>query len=98
MTTFRGSPMTHEAAEDILFGWIEPHRGNKPFSWLVAAGKNPAYDYFPCQHQLFTRGKGKGQMWYEPVFKVRQLILIKNVCKYVSTGRIQCTSLANTSS
>ncbi|KAF5843914.1 hypothetical protein DUNSADRAFT_36 [Dunaliella salina] len=29
-----------------------------------------AYDYFPCQHQLFSRGKGRGQMWYEPVFKV----------------------------
>lgn len=25
-----------------------------PFSWLVAAGKNPAYDYFPCQHQVST--------------------------------------------
>ncbi|KXZ54082.1 hypothetical protein GPECTOR_5g188 [Gonium pectorale] len=32
-------------------------------------GKNPAYDYFPCQHQLFYRGKGSGQIWYEPVFK-----------------------------
>ena len=27
------------------------------------AGKNPAYDYFPCQHQLYYRGKGRGQMW-----------------------------------
>jgi hypothetical protein len=42
----------------------------KPVSWLVAAGKNPAYDYFPCQHQVFYRGKGRGQMWYEPIFKV----------------------------
>ncbi|PNH05728.1 hypothetical protein TSOC_007988 [Tetrabaena socialis] len=39
---------------------------------LSAAGrpcKNPAYDYFPCQHQLYYRGKGRGQFWYEPVFK-----------------------------
>lgn len=34
-----------------------------PFSWLVAAGKNPAYDYFPSQNQLFYRGKGKGVIW-----------------------------------
>lgn len=27
------------------------------------------YDFFPCQHQLYSYGKGKGQMWYEPVFK-----------------------------
>jgi hypothetical protein len=27
------------------------------------------YDFFPCQHQLYSHGKGKGQMWYEPVFK-----------------------------
>jgi hypothetical protein len=38
---------------------------------LVAAGKNPAYDFFPCQHQVFYRGKGRGVMWYEPIFKVR---------------------------
>lgn len=41
------------------------------FSWLIAAGKNAAYDAFPCQHQLFSRGKNKGVLWYEPVFKVR---------------------------
>ena len=29
----------------------------------TSAGKNPAYDYFPCQHQLYYRGKGKGQLW-----------------------------------
>lgn len=28
-----------------------------------------AYDYFPCQHQLFYRGKGNS-FWYEPIFKV----------------------------
>ena len=41
----------------------------KPWSWLVAAGKNPAYDFFPCQHQLYYRGRGSGLFWYEPVFK-----------------------------
>eukprot|EP00983_Pelagomonas_calceolata_P120124 1160675-Pelagomonas_calceolata.AAC.21 len=61
MSTFRGAPLTHEVAEDMLIGWMDPGRGSSPFSWLVAAGKNP--------HQLFSRGKGRGQMWYEPVFK-----------------------------
>lgn len=32
-----------------------------------------AYDAFGCQHQLYYRGKGKGQMWYEPVFRVTTL-------------------------
>jgi hypothetical protein len=31
------------------------------------------YDFFPCQHQLYSYGKGKGQMWYEPVFKALTL-------------------------
>jgi hypothetical protein len=29
--------------------------------------RNAAYDYFPCQFQLFYRGKGG--MWYDPVFQ-----------------------------
>lgn len=33
-------------------------------------GQNPAYDFFPSQHQIFYRGRGEGQMWYDPVFKV----------------------------
>lgn len=28
-----------------------------------------AYDFFPCQFQLWYRAKGKG-MWYDPIFKV----------------------------
>ena len=62
MPTFKGAPLSHEVAEDMFIGWMDPERGAKPFSWLVAAGKNPAYDYFPCQHQLFYRGKG-GMWW-----------------------------------
>ncbi|KAG2437394.1 hypothetical protein HXX76_006046 [Chlamydomonas incerta] len=81
MTSFRGAALTHEAAEDLFIGWLDQprqgapagqHLGQRPgkrYSWLVAAGKNPAYDYFPCQHQLYYRGKGRGQMWYEPIFK-----------------------------
>ena len=41
MATFRGAPLTHEVAEDMLIGWMDPGRGSSPFSWLVAAGKNP---------------------------------------------------------
>jgi hypothetical protein len=40
------------------------------FSWRVFAGKNAAYDFFPCQFQLFYRGKGRGGMWYDPAFMV----------------------------
>ncbi|KAG2453105.1 hypothetical protein HYH02_002436 [Chlamydomonas schloesseri] len=81
MNSFRGAALTHEAAEDLFIGWLDQpqqgapagqHLGQRPgkrYSWLVAAGKNPAYDYFPCQHQLYYRGKGRGQMWYEPIFK-----------------------------
>ncbi|EFJ44124.1 hypothetical protein VOLCADRAFT_95570 [Volvox carteri f. nagariensis] len=81
MASFRGAPLTHGSAEELFFGWLdEPRQGapassllgdrkGKPYSWLVAAGKNPAYDYFPCQHQLYYKGRGRGQLWYEPVFK-----------------------------
>lgn len=40
----------------VLSKW-HPH-------FLPTTGKNPAYDYFPCQHQLYYRGKGKGQIWW----------------------------------
>ena len=32
-----------------------------------------AYDFFPCQFQLWYRAKGKGVMWYDPIFKVQTL-------------------------
>eukprot|EP00878_Enallax_costatus_P027242 GHUV01029305.1.p1 GENE.GHUV01029305.1~~GHUV01029305.1.p1 ORF type:complete len:554 (+),score=141.83 GHUV01029305.1:251-1663(+) len=59
MTSWRGQPMTHEVAESLFIGWKEmgsqmPKGGaTKPYSWLVAAGKNPAYDYFPCQVRVW---------------------------------------------
>ncbi|KAL2521407.1 violaxanthin de-epoxidase-related [Forsythia ovata] len=64
---FQGERMSHEIAEDIFVGWL----GNLDWSWRVVAGQNPAYDQFPCQYQLFYRGKAKGSFWYEPVFQVK---------------------------
>ena len=43
------------------------------YSWRVFAGKNPAYDFFPNQAQLFFRGKARGAFWYQPVFQVLTL-------------------------
>lgn len=69
MTSFRGEELCHETAEDLFVGWL----GDLDWSWRVVAGQNPAYDQFPCQYQLFYRGKGKSSFWYEPVFQVRTL-------------------------
>lgn len=77
MTTWRGAPLTHEAAEALFIGWREsgpqlPQDAGpsdlRPYSWLIAAGANAAYDVLPSQHQLYSYGRGRGQMWYEPVF------------------------------
>ncbi|CAL9233399.1 unnamed protein product [Arabidopsis halleri] len=69
MTSFRGKELCHDTAEDLFVGWL----GELDWSWRVVAGQNPAYDQFPCQYQLFYRGKGKSSFWYEPVFQVRTL-------------------------
>ncbi|KAH6765525.1 violaxanthin de-epoxidase-like protein [Perilla frutescens var. hirtella] len=69
MVQFRGEELDHETAEDLFVGWL----GRLDWSWRVVAGQNPAYDQFPCQFQLFYRGKAKGSFWYEPVFQVRTL-------------------------
>lgn len=66
MKAFRGQEMTHTLAEDLFIGWL----GDKQWSWKVVCGKSAAYDCFPCQYQLFYRGKAKNTMWYDPVFKV----------------------------
>jgi len=80
--TFRGSPITHDIADQILIGHLrDPHGFNFDFllpkadtSWKVACGANVAYDQFPSQNQLFYKGSSKGtDMWYDPVFKVRTL-------------------------
>ncbi|XP_024996513.1 violaxanthin de-epoxidase, chloroplastic [Cynara cardunculus var. scolymus] len=69
MVKFQGEPLSHEIAEDLFVGWL----GKMEWSWRVVAGQNPAYDQFPCQYQLFYRGKAKGSFWYEPVFQVKTL-------------------------
>ncbi|KAJ0098182.1 hypothetical protein Patl1_27629 [Pistacia atlantica] len=69
MAKFRGKDLSHKTAEDLFVGWL----GSLDWSWRVVAGQNPAYDQFPCQYQLFYRGKAKGSFWYEPVFQVRTL-------------------------
>ncbi|CAA0839191.1 violaxanthin de-epoxidase-related [Striga hermonthica] len=69
MSRFRREYLDHETAEDLFVGWL----GNLDWSWRVVAGQNPAYDQFPCQYQLFYRGRAKGSFWYEPVFQVRTL-------------------------
>ncbi|PPR98733.1 hypothetical protein GOBAR_AA21929 [Gossypium barbadense] len=69
MLKFRGKDLCHETAEDLFVGWM----GSLDWSWRVVAGQNPAYDQFPCQYQLFYRGKAKGSFWYEPVFQVKTL-------------------------
>lgn len=69
MESFQGNELCHEAAEDLFVGWL----GDLDWSWRVVAGQNPAYDQFPCQYQLFYRGKARGSFWYEPVFQVKTL-------------------------
>ncbi|KAG6394544.1 hypothetical protein SASPL_145133 [Salvia splendens] len=69
MARFREVELDHETAEDLFVGWL----GRLEWSWRVVAGQNPAYDQFPCQYQLFYRGRAKGSLWYEPVFQVRTL-------------------------
>ncbi|KAF7129640.1 hypothetical protein RHSIM_Rhsim10G0148300 [Rhododendron simsii] len=69
MVKFRGEDICHETAEDLFVGWL----GSLDWSWRVVAGQNAAYDQFPCQYQLFYRGKAKGSFWYEPVFQVKTL-------------------------
>lgn len=76
MRRFRGAPLTHEAAEAILTGYLgvrgslAPPETQLAWSWKVVSGQNPAYDFFSSQHQLFYPGKGKA-FWYSPVFRVQ---------------------------
>ncbi|KAK7318526.1 hypothetical protein RJT34_03229 [Clitoria ternatea] len=69
MVKYRGQNLSYEIAEDLFVGWL----GRLQWSWRVVAGQNPAYDQFPCQYQLYYRGKAKGSFWYEPVFQVKTL-------------------------
>ena len=44
-------------------------------TWLGAPS-----DQFPCQFQLFYRGKARRSMWYDPVFRVRPSALVSAAC------------------
>lgn len=68
--TFDGAPLTWENAERIFTGHLY---GPEGYSWLSAAGQNPAYDEFDCQHQIFYPGRARGSFWYNPVFRVQTL-------------------------
>lgn len=41
--------------------------------FLTIESHAAAYDVFPCQYQLFYRGKAKNSLWYDPVFKVLKI-------------------------
>lgn len=83
MTSFRNVLLTHELAEQIFIGHLQPRDGevntlcpseNEKWSWKVVCGQNPAYDYFNEQHQLFYYDSQRtSSMWYDPVFKVTTL-------------------------
>lgn len=79
MAEFQGQKMTHALAQDLFVGWLDDARSSldlserEVFSWRVFAGKNAAYDYFPCQFQLFYPGKAKNSFWYRPIFKVKTI-------------------------
>jgi hypothetical protein len=72
MQLFRGQPLTHETAEDILVGHYDPMKGHN-HSWLVVAGSNPAYEQFALQYQLWYKGSAKNTFWYHPTFLVEAL-------------------------
>ncbi len=75
LATWRGSPLDERAAAAILYGHLDIPSADgmsqrSPWSWKVVVGANPAYDAFPCQHQIFYPGKAASSYWYDPVFLV----------------------------
>ncbi|KAG5611856.1 hypothetical protein H5410_023137 [Solanum commersonii] len=56
MAEFRGEKLSTKIAENLFVGWL----GTLEWSWCIVAGQNPAYNQFPCQYQLFYRGKARG--------------------------------------
>lgn len=57
----------------------------------MVAGQNAAYDQFPCQYQIFYRGKARQSMWYDPVFQVRSPQAISECPDRKSGGDLPCT-------
>lgn len=76
--SWQGKKLDAKSAQQIFMGHLKhPESAScsqqKPWSWKIVVGANPAYDAFPLQHQLFyPSGKG-GAMWYDPVFCVETL-------------------------
>ena len=81
LSSFRGRPLDHETAEEILIGHLAPRDGKlnvllepgaplEEWSWKVVCGVNPVYDYFSDQHQIFYRDRDGRGFWYDPTFKV----------------------------
>merc|ERR1719486_971571 len=75
LSTWRGEPLDDNGAARIFYGHLNIPEADGasdrlPWSWKIVCGANPAYDAFPCQHQIFYPGKAVNSMWYDPVFKV----------------------------
>jgi hypothetical protein len=78
MLSWRGKPLTEDAARGILVGHLRdpaapPGSLGLDASWKVACGANVAYDQFPSQNQLFYPAARGRDMWYDPVFRVETL-------------------------
>ena len=79
LNTWRGAPLTHEGARQIMSGHLDHPAAHpdcsqkKDWSWKIVVGANPAYDAFPMQHQIFYPCKDGKSLWYDPVFCVETL-------------------------
>jgi len=77
---WRGKPLDDDGAKQILIGHLNHpssafhNSQQKPWSWKIVVGANPAYDAFPMQHQIFyPSDKTPNSIWYDPVFCVEPL-------------------------
>jgi hypothetical protein len=76
LQTWRGQPLDHAGARQILLGHLEHSEslngGSYPWSWKIVVGANPAYDAFPMQHQIFYPSGDRGGSAGENNNNVRQ--------------------------
>mmetsp|Transcript_21246 Transcript_21246/g.54752 ORF Transcript_21246/g.54752 Transcript_21246/m.54752 type:complete len:558 (-) Transcript_21246:1748-3421(-) len=77
MRQWRGKPIDERAARQLLIGHLDVPEAHEsaskrlPWSWRIVCGANPAYDAFPCQHQIFYPSESSASaLWYDPVFLV----------------------------
>lgn len=76
-------------AEELFIGWLPEKR----WSWIVVAGQNVAYDQFPCQYQLYYRGRARNSLWYDPVFQVtNSLPCVLRMDRFMTGHQILLTS------